>query len=151
MHSPDVSLQDALSVQTVELGGSEPARLLWSSSWGPRNQPSPDNGIFIAGYFNLNHRVSLLHKLQSSFIRGIHGYTRRCLHLINMPDNVDGQHADIHPTYDEETISKTSKNDTDNQYDIGIEEKNGTGEVDDLPDLQRRLKSRHLAMIAIGK
>ncbi|KAJ5703108.1 hypothetical protein N7488_010656 [Penicillium malachiteum] len=34
--------------------------------------------------------------------------------------------------------------------DIGAEEKKVEGEMSQLPDLQRRLKSRHLAMIAIG-
>lgn len=36
-------------------------------------------------------------------------------------------------------------------YDMEDAEKNAAGEMRQLPDLQRRLKSRHLAMIAIGK
>ncbi|KAJ5273025.1 hypothetical protein N7478_008150 [Penicillium angulare] len=43
-----------------------------------------------------------------------------------------------------------SRADFDYQNDIDAEEKNVIGDVNPLPDLQRRLKSRHLAMIAIG-
>lgn len=37
------------------------------------------------------------------------------------------------------------------EYGVDHEEKQITGEVNQLPDLQRKLKSRHLSMIAIGK
>lgn len=36
-------------------------------------------------------------------------------------------------------------------HNHGHEEKQITGEVNPLPELQRKLKSRHLSMIAIGK
>lgn len=44
-----------------------------------------------------------------------------------------------------------SRADLDNEDDINAEEKNIVGDSNPLPDLQRRLKSRHLAMIAIGE
>lgn len=37
------------------------------------------------------------------------------------------------------------------EYGFDNEEKQIAGEVNQLPDLQRKLKSRHLSMIAIGK
>lgn len=36
------------------------------------------------------------------------------------------------------------------EYGLDHEEKQIAGEVNQLPDLQRKLKSRHLSMIAIG-
>jgi amino acid transporter len=39
---------------------------------------------------------------------------------------------------------------TGNQ-DIDSEEKHSNGETHELPELQRRLKSRHLQMIAMGR
>jgi amino acid permease len=37
------------------------------------------------------------------------------------------------------------------EYDLDAEEKQVIGESAPLPELQRKLKSRHLSMIAIGK
>lgn len=37
------------------------------------------------------------------------------------------------------------------EYDLDAEEKQVIGESTPLPELQRKLKSRHLSMIAIGK
>lgn len=37
------------------------------------------------------------------------------------------------------------------EYGVDHEEKQIAGQVNQLPDLQRKLKSRHLSMIAIGK
>lgn len=50
----------------------------------------------------------------------------------------------------DDSISKDPIRDLDNEYDIDTEEKQVIGEQRQLPDLQRRLKSRHLQMIAIG-
>lgn len=68
-----------------------------------------------------------------------------------MPEEAIGEEGHVQTTQNIETISKASKHSDNNEYDIGLEEKHESGQVDDLPDLQRRLKSRHLAMIAIGE
>jgi amino acid transporter len=64
-----------------------------------------------------------------------------------MINELPTDHADLPKKNNEDSIS--GGNDA-NQYDISAEEKGVTGEMNQLPDLQRRLKSRHLSMIAIG-
>lgn len=65
-----------------------------------------------------------------------------------MVNELPTDHADLPKKNNEDSISRD--NDA-NQYDINGEEKGVAGEMNQLPDLQRRLKSRHLSMIAIGK
>lgn len=50
----------------------------------------------------------------------------------------------------DDSITKDPITGLDNGYDIDAEEKQVIGEQRQLPDLQRRLRSRHLQMIAIG-
>ena len=65
-----------------------------------------------------------------------------------MVNELPTDHADLPKKNKEDSISR---DDGVNQYDINGEEKGVAGEMNQLPDLQRRLKSRHLSMIAIGK
>ncbi|KAJ5994609.1 hypothetical protein N7451_010333 [Penicillium sp. IBT 35674x] len=64
-----------------------------------------------------------------------------------MVNELPTDHADLPKKNHEDAISR---DDAVNQYDINGEEKGVAGEMNQLPDLQRRLKSRHLSMIAIG-
>jgi hypothetical protein len=50
-----------------------------------------------------------------------------------------------------DSISKDRGEDRQDGHNLDAEEKHTYGEVNQLPDLQRKLKSRHLQMIAIGK
>lgn len=51
---------------------------------------------------------------------------------------------------DEKDIKTSNPEDSANR-DLDAEEKHSHGESHQLPELQRRLKSRHLQMIAMGK
>jgi amino acid transporter len=51
---------------------------------------------------------------------------------------------------DKKDISASNPEDFANR-DLDTEEKHSHGESHQLPELQRRLKSRHLQMIAMGK
>lgn len=51
---------------------------------------------------------------------------------------------------DKKDIRASNPEDSANR-DLDTEEKHGYGESHQLPELQRRLKSRHLQMIAMGK
>ncbi|KAJ5645862.1 hypothetical protein N7490_002234 [Penicillium lividum] len=64
-----------------------------------------------------------------------------------MVDDPTSDHADVPKKNNEDLISRDLRVD---QHDINEEEKGLAGEMNQLPELQRRLKSRHLSMIAIG-
>ena len=57
----------------------------------------------------------------------------------------------IEKKQNEDSVSKDPLDGNGNGYDFDTEEKQVIGEQRQLPDLQRRLRSRHLQMIAIGK
>jgi amino acid transporter len=65
--------------------------------------------------------------------------------MVNDPTS---DHADVPKKNNEDLISRDIRVD---QHDINEEEKGLAGEMNQLPELQRRLKSRHLSMIAIGE
>jgi amino acid transporter len=60
-------------------------------------------------------------------------------------------HVGIDKKQNDDSISKDPISGIENEYDFDTEEKQVIGEQRQLPDLQRRLRSRHLQMIAIGK
>lgn len=57
----------------------------------------------------------------------------------------------IEKKQNDDSISKDPIEGLGNEYDFDTEEKQVIGEQRQLPDLQRRLRSRHLQMIAIGE
>lgn len=59
-------------------------------------------------------------------------------------------HVGIDKKQNDDSISKDPISGLENEYDFDTEEKQVIGEQRQLPDLQRRLRSRHLQMIAIG-
>lgn len=61
--------------------------------------------------------------------------------------------ASIHngSTTDKKDINGLNAENFANDRDLDSEEKHSNGESHQLPELQRRLKSRHLQMIAMGQ
>ena len=70
---------------------------------------------------------------------------------MNQDDEVTSAHS--HGGIETKDIKQLSgqQDDRTNAYDFDAEEKQVIGESAPLPNLQRKLKSRHLSMIAIGK
>lgn len=70
---------------------------------------------------------------------------------MNQDDEVTSAHS--HGETESKNIkqSKDQHDGATNEYDFDSEEKQVIGESAPLPELQRKLKSRHLSMIAIGK
>ena len=58
--------------------------------------------------------------------------------------------ANIHSASETEKKIHSAPEDYADDRDLDAEEKHSNGESHQLPELQRRLKSRHLQMIAMG-
>lgn len=121
-------------------------------TWGP--------GVFPRGELNIlwgiTPRIVLYLKWCSS-IFDFDSASQSLLWLTFAPDMVsDEEVTPAHNHYgtekkeNDDSISKDPISGTHNEYDIDGEEKQVIGEQRQLPDLQRRLRSRHLQMIAIG-
>lgn len=60
--------------------------------------------------------------------------------------------ASIHNASEtDKNIKETDPDNFANDRDLDAEEKHSNGESHQLPELQRKLKSRHLQMIAMGR
>jgi amino acid transporter len=55
------------------------------------------------------------------------------------------------PRTDKKDVKEPDPTGRTGNQDIDSEEKHSNGETHELPELQRRLKSRHLQMIAMGR
>jgi amino acid transporter len=55
------------------------------------------------------------------------------------------------PRTDKKDVKEPDPTGPTGSQDIDSEEKHSNGETHELPELQRRLKSRHLQMIAMGR
>lgn len=70
---------------------------------------------------------------------------------MNQDDEVTSAHSNGEIENKNNKQSKDQQDGPTNEYDFDSEEKQEIGESAPLPELQRKLKSRHLSMIAIGK
>lgn len=70
----------------------------------------------------------------------------------NYPEMTADEVASIHNASEtDKKIKESGPDNFDNDRDLDAEEKHSNGESHQLPELQRRLKSRHLQMIAMGR